>query len=54
MIPQGFGRPRPQPKIRKQKCKIVTKKKGDRVEKSIEGDCTPAQLKALEGTKLED
>ena len=28
-------------------CKIVTKKVGNRTEKSIQGNCTPAQLRAL-------
>jgi len=35
------------PKSNKEKCKIVVRKRGDRVEKSIEGNCSAQQLKAL-------
>lgn len=37
----------PKPKLKKEKCKIVVRKKGDRIEKTIEGSCSPQQLKAL-------
>lgn len=48
-------RPRPKPKEKQNKCKIVINKKGDRVEKTIEGNCSPAQLKALsEQSKIEE
>lgn len=38
--------PRPKKEVKK-KCKIVIKKKGDRIEKSIEGECTANEIKAL-------
>jgi hypothetical protein len=45
MEPYKF--PKPQPKQKKEKCKIVIKRKGDTTEKSIEGNCSPSQLSAL-------
>jgi len=44
--------PRAVPRPRKEKCKIVVRKRGDRVEKSIEGNCSPQQLKALMGENI--
>ena len=38
---------RQQPKEKKRKCKIVIRKKGDRIEKSIEGECSASEIKAL-------
>ena len=49
MFPPRKAVPKP-----KQKCKIVTRKVGDKVEKSIEGECTPAQLKALANLNSEE
>ena len=37
-------KPKVQPRENKAKCKIIIRKKGDIIEKSIEGDCSKDQL----------
>ncbi len=48
--------PRAVPRQKKEKCKIVVRKRGDKIEKSIEGNCSQQQLKALmeENINVED
>jgi len=51
MFEQRFQQKSVKPKQRK--CKIVIKKKGDRIEKSIEGECSPAEIKALSDSNID-
>ena len=43
-----FQKPKPQ-REKKEKCKLVIKKKGYREERSIEGNCTAKELEVLSG-----